>query len=318
MRESGQIVHTISELQSSFIASRYNAANGLRVGKEKELIDMPATVWKGYLSFGLVSFPVRLFSAARPEALHFHLLHKKDRSRVKQVWYCAEEDEPVERSEIIKGYEAKKGEYVTVGDEELKKIAPTTATTMEVLQFVSSDDVDPLLFESSYYVAPEEKVSKPYALFWAALTETKRGAIAKIEMHSREHVVLIRPANGGLVLHTLYYEDELHEGNKADVPKTKFSPKELDMAKSLVQHLTAKFKLEEFHDTYRENVERLIEEKSKGEKITTVKQPRKAPVIDLMEALRKSLQSTSRPAASQQPAKTRTAAKKLPRKRKAA
>src|ERR1041385_4512651 len=229
---------------------------------------MPATVWKGYLSFGLVSFPVRLFSAARAESVHFHMLHKKDLSRVKEVWYCAEEDKPIERSEIVKGYEVEKGEYITVEDEELKKIAPTTATTMEVLQFVASDDVDPLLFESSYYVAPEEKVSKPYALFMAALQETKRDAIAKVAMHNREHVVLIRPAEGGLVLHTLYYEDELHKGNKAEAPKTKFSGKELDLAKSLVQHLTAKFNLGEFNDTYRENVERLIEEKKKGEQIT--------------------------------------------------
>jgi DNA end-binding protein Ku len=154
---------------------------------------MPSIVWKGYLSFGLVSFPVRLFSAARAEAVHFHMLHKKDLSRVKEVWYCAEEDELIERSDIVKGYEVGKGEYVTVDDDELKKIAPTTATTMEVLQFVASDAVDPLLFKSSYYVAPEEKASKPYALFMAALTETKRDAIAKIAVHNREHVVLIRP-----------------------------------------------------------------------------------------------------------------------------
>ncbi|HUE05280.1 MAG TPA: Ku protein [Bryobacteraceae bacterium] len=279
---------------------------------------MAAAVWKGYLSFGLVSFPVRLFSAARAEAVHFHMLHNKDLSRVKEVWYCSEENKPIERSDIVKGYEIEKGKYVTVEDEELKKIAPTTATTMEVLQFVASDDVDPLLFESSYYMAPEEKVSKPYALFMAALQETKRDAIAKIAMHNREHVVLIRPADGGLVLHTLYYEDELHKGNKAEAPKTKFSGKELDMAKSLVQHLTAKFKPGEFHDTYRENVERLIEEKKKGEKITTVKQPRRAPVIDLMEALKRSLQSKPRPASSEEPSRSRTAAKKSVRKRKAA
>lgn len=279
---------------------------------------MPATVWKGYLSFGLVSFPVRLFSAARAEAVHFHMLHKKDLSRVKEVWFCAEEDKPIDRSDIVKGYEVEKGEYITVEDEEVKKIAPTTATMMEVLQFVASDDVDPLLFESSYYVAPEEKVSKPYALFMAALQETKRDAIAKVAMHNREHVVLIRPADGGLVLHTLYYEDELHKGNKAEAPKTKFSGKELDMAKSLVQHLTAKFKLGEFHDTYRENVDRLIEEKKKGEKITTVKQPRKAPVIDLMEALKKSLQSQPHSESSEHAARPRPAAKKAARKGKAA
>jgi DNA end-binding protein Ku len=153
--------------------------------------------------------------------------------------------------------------------------------------------VDPLLFEKSYYVAPEEKVSKPYSLFLAALTETKRDAIAKVAMHNREHLVLIRAADDGLILHTLYYEDELHKANKTEAPKTKFSSKELQMAKSLVEHLTAQFKLDDFHDSYRENVERLIEEKKKGEKITTVKQPRKAPVIDIMEALKRSLKSAT-------------------------
>jgi DNA end-binding protein Ku len=279
---------------------------------------MASIVWKGYLSFGLVSFPVRLFSAARAEAVHFHMLHEKDLSRVREVWYCVEEDKPIERSEIIKGFEIKKGEYITVDDDELKKIAPTTATTMEILQFVESDAVDPLLFERSYYVTADEKVSKPYTLFLAALTETKRDAIAKIAMHNREHVVLIRPAAGGLVLHTLYYEDELHAGNKSEAPKTKFSSKELDMAKSLVQHLTGKFKLSEFHDSYRENVERLIEEKKKGEKITTVKQPKKAPVIDLMEALKKSLQASSKKANREEPRPAKGAAKKNSRKKKAA
>src|SRR5580704_1484678 len=120
---------------------------------------MPATVWKGYLSFGLVSFPVRLFSAARAETVHFHMLHKKDQSRVKEVWYCVEEDKPIERSAIEKGYEVGRGKYVVVDDEELKKIAPTTATTMEVLQFVDSDEVDPIYFERSYYVAPEDKTA---------------------------------------------------------------------------------------------------------------------------------------------------------------
>src|SRR6478672_11385893 len=126
---------------------------------------MPAVVWKGYITFGLVSFPVRLYSAARPEAVHFHMLHAKDLSRVKEVWYCAEEDKPIDRSEIVKGYEIEKGEYVVVEAEELKKIAPPTATTMEILQFVANDAVDPIYFESSYYVAPEDKNAKPYTLF---------------------------------------------------------------------------------------------------------------------------------------------------------
>src|SRR5258706_12997786 len=134
---------------------------------------MPGTVWKGYLAFGLVSFPVRLLAAPRAGAVLFHMLHKKDLSRVKEVWYCAEEDKPIDRSEIVKGYEAAKGEYVVVDDEELKAIAPLTASSMEILQFVRNDEVDPIFFESSFYIAPEEKASKPYSLFMAALTETK-------------------------------------------------------------------------------------------------------------------------------------------------
>jgi DNA end-binding protein Ku len=254
---------------------------------------MAAIVWKGYLSFGLVSFPVRLLAAARAETVHFHMLHKKDLSRVKEVWYCVEENKPIEQAEIVKGYETAKDDYVVVDDEELKRIAPTTASTMEILQFVKSGDVDPILFESSYYVAPDEKLAKPYALFLAALTATKSDAVAKIAMHNREHVVIIRPAEGGLVLHTLFYAQELHQANKTEAPKTKFSAKELELAKSLVGHMSAPFKPAAFHDSYRENVERLIEEKKKGQKVTSVKQPRKAPVVDLMEALKRSLKSAS-------------------------
>jgi DNA end-binding protein Ku len=214
---------------------------------------------------------------------------------VKEVWYCVEENKPIERSEIVKGYEAAKDDYVMVDDDELKKIAPATASTMEILQFVRSNEVDPILFQSSYYVAPDEKVSKPYALFRAALSETKSDAIARIAMHNREHVAIIRPAEGGLVLHTLYYADELHKANKAEIPKTSFGRKELELAKSLVSHMQAPFKAAAFHDSYRENVERLIEQKKKGQKITAVTQPRKAPVIDLMEALKRSLKSAAPP-----------------------
>lgn len=254
-------------------------------------------VWKGFISFGLVSFPVRLFAAARAESVHFHMLHKKDLSRVKSVWYCAEENKPIERSEIVKGYETDKNDYVVVADDELKKIAPPTATTMEIIQFVRSDEVDPIFFESSYYVAPEDKTAKPYSLFIAALTQTGHHAIAKIAMHNREHVVLIRPAEGGLVLHTLYYEGELNKDNKGEGAKSTYSEKELDLAKSLVEHLAAPFKPEEFSDSYRENVERLIEQKQKGRKVTAFRQPKPAPVTDLMEALKRSL----KPAAGKRP-----------------
>jgi DNA end-binding protein Ku len=279
--------------------------------------DMAATVWKGYISFGLVSFPVRLFSAARAETVHFHMLHKKDQSRVREVWYCIEEDKPIDRSDIEKGFEVSKGKYVVVDDEQLKKIAPPTATTMDILQFVDDDEVDPIYFESSYYVAAEDKTAKPYVLFMAALEDSGKNAIAKIAMHNREHIVLIRPSRGGLVLHTLYYPAELHQGNRSEAPKAKYSARELELARGLINHLKAPFKPSEFKDTYRENVERLIEQKRKGQKVTAVKQPAKAPVIDLMEALKRSLKSAaSRPSAAKD--SSRTARPKTSRTRRKA
>jgi DNA end-binding protein Ku len=255
---------------------------------------MPATVWKGFLSFGLVSFPVRLFSAARPDHIRFHMLHRKDLARIKEVWYCSKEDKPVDRDDIVKGYEVSKGDYVVVEDEELKKIAPPTATTMEIVQFVHDKEVDPIYFESSYYVAPDEAVSKPYELFLQALTEAEYDAIAKVTMHNREHVVLIRASKSGLLLHTLFYPNELREANRpAMKPGKKASAKELSLAKSLIQHLAGPFKPEEFHDTYRNNVEQLIGQKRKGQKVTPIRQPRREPVGDLMEALKRSLESSS-------------------------
>src|SRR5579875_1556360 len=144
---------------------------------------MPATVWKGYLTFGLVSFPIRLYAAARPEPVHFHLLHKKDLSRVKEVMYCAREDKPLDRSEIVKGYEYEKDEYVVIEPEELEKIAPPTATVMEILQFVRMSEIDPIFFETSYYVAPEEAVSRPDELHEEKKAEVPSpGKVAKKEV----------------------------------------------------------------------------------------------------------------------------------------
>jgi DNA end-binding protein Ku len=251
---------------------------------------MPATVWKGYLSFGLVSFPVGLASAARPESVHFHMLHKKDNSRLKEVWYCAEEDKPVSRKEIVKGYEYNKGHYVVIEDAELKKVAPPTASVMEILQFVKSEEVDPIFFEKSWYIVPEAQGAKPYALLREAMNETDYRAIAKLTMHGRENIVIIRPSGDGLVLHTMFFVNELHKSNKGErAAGKKFPKKEIDLAKQLIKALAGPFKPEQYKDEYRENVEKLIEQKRKGKKITAIDQPKARPVVDIMEALQKSL-----------------------------
>lgn len=271
---------------------------------------MPATVWKGYLSFGLVSFPIRLFAAARSETVHFHLLHKKDLSRVKEVMYCAAEDKPLDRSEIVKGYEYEKNHYIVVEPEELESVAPATATVMEILQFVRISEVDPILFETSYYVAPEEAVSRPYSLLREAMKETEYDAVAKVAMHGREHIVLLRPTEQGIVLHTMYFADELHKANEAKPAKPgKFDKKELEMAKKLIETLAAPFQPEEYRDEYKHNVEELIEKKRKGRKVTPIRQPKTAPVVDLMQALQASLARTGAGKS------TKTTVKKSTRKR---
>jgi DNA end-binding protein Ku len=254
---------------------------------------VPATVWKGYLSFGLVSFPVRLFAAARREAVQFHMLHRKDLSRIKEVWYCAAEDKPVKRNDIVKGYEAAKDEYVVVEESEIKAAAPPTASTMEILQFVRANEIDPLFLDKSYYVRPEEKISKPYALFLAAVKEAKYYAIAKLAMHGREHIAVIRPSDAGLLLHTLYYVDELHQPAESEAVQ-KNTPKELDLAKKLIETLAGPFKPREYHDTYRENLESLIKRKRLGEKVSPVKRAKTAPVVNILEALQRSLRQPTK------------------------
>lgn len=266
---------------------------------------MPATVWKGSLGFGLVSFPIRLFAAARPENIHFHMLHKKDESRVKEVWYCAKEDKPIERSDMVKGYEYEKGKYVVVEDEELKKVAPVTASEMSIVQFVQESEVDPIFLESSYYVVPERAGAKPYGLLLTAMNETKYFAVAKVTMHNREHVVIIRPTRSGLVVHTMYFVNELHKANEAGIDvKGGFAKKELQLAQQLIEALVAPFKPEEFKDTYRENVKNLIAQKRKGRSVKPVKQPKITPITDLFAALQQSL---AKPAAKKASGRKRAA-----------
>src|SRR6478672_12874154 len=162
---------------------------------------MASSVWKGHLTFGLVSFPVRLFSAARAVTVSFNQLHATDNSRIKQMIYCQAEDKPIERSEIVKGYEYEKDHYVVIEDEDIKKVAPKTARVMEILEFVKAEQVDPIYLESSYYVAPDEGGEKPYALLFQALRESEFYAVAKVAMHNREHIIVLRPGAKGILSH---------------------------------------------------------------------------------------------------------------------
>jgi len=256
---------------------------------------MATSIWKGHLTFGMVSFPVRLFTAARSETVSFNQLHKEDHSRVKQVLYCQTEDKPIPRSEIVKGYEYEKGKYVVVDDEDIKKVAPKTAKVMEILEFVKGDDVDPVFLESSYYMAPDEGGEKPYALLFETMKLTKYYGVAKIAMHNREHVVILRPGGRGMVLHTMYYADEVRRSEEFRTDAANLKGKELALAKMLVESLAGEFEPEKYHDSYRDNLKTMIQAKIEGHKVVETPETHIAPVIDIMEALKKSLEMRKPP-----------------------
>ncbi|MEP6716911.1 MAG: Ku protein [Terriglobia bacterium] len=256
---------------------------------------MATSIWKGHLTFGLVSFPVRLFTAARSESISFNQLHKEDNSRIKQVLYCAAEDKPIPRSEIVKGYEYEKGKYVVIEDEEIKKVAPKTAKVMEIQEFVKSADVDPVFLESSYYMAPDEGGEKPYALLFEALKQTQYFGVAKIAMHNREHVVILRPGDRGMVLHTMYYADEVRRSEEFRTDASNLKEKEVALAKMLVESLVGEFEPEKYHDSYKDNLRTMIEARIAGQEVVETPETHIAPVIDIMEALRKSLEMRKPP-----------------------
>jgi DNA end-binding protein Ku len=259
---------------------------------------MASTVWKGHLTFGLVSFPIRLYSAARGESISFNQLHKHDGSRVKQVLFCAAEDKPIPRSEIVKGFEYEKDRYVVIEDEEVKKVAPSTAKVMEVQEFVKANDVDPIYFETSYYMAPDEAGEKPYALLFDALKKTGYVGIAKIAMHNREHVVILRPGSNGVLMHTMYFQHEIRQVDEFRTDLSLVKEKELALATSLIEALSGEFEPEKYKDNYRENLLRMIEAKKQGEEVVATPEPQQAKVVDILEALKASLAMAKKPAAS--------------------
>ena len=259
---------------------------------------MATTVWKGHLTFGLISIPVRMFAAARGERISFNQLHKECHSRLKQPLFCPVCNRNVERSEIVKGYEYEKDQYVLFSEEELDKIEPPSAHVMEILEFVKLNEMDPLYFDSSYYISPEEAGVKAYKLLMKAMEESGYGAIAKLTMHQREHIVIIRPGSRGMTLHTMFYSNEIRAAESIPTDNVEVKDQEKKLAEQLIASLAAPFEPQKYRDEYQENVRALIAAKLKGQEVTEVAQPHLAPVIDLMEALKKSIAEKKAPAAA--------------------
>jgi DNA end-binding protein Ku len=251
---------------------------------------MATSVWKGHLTFGLVSIPIRLFAAARSERISLNQLHKVCHSRIRQPQFCPTCNRQIERSEIIKGYEYEKDQYVLFDESELDKLDPPSARTMEILEFVKTEEVDPVYFDASYYATPEEAGQKAYHLLLSAMEESGYSAIAKLYMHQREYIVVIRPRDHGLTLHTMFYADEIRSVAEYG-QKNGAEPKEQEkkLAMQLIESLAAPFDPKKYHDEYRASLRGMIEAKLKGQEVAAAPHPQLAPVVDLMEALKKSL-----------------------------
>jgi DNA end-binding protein Ku len=257
---------------------------------------MPSSAWKGFISFGLISVPVRLYVAARYSHIAFHEIHRKCGTRVHQQLYCPYDEEVVSRDELALGYEVEKDKYILVDPAELKALKPQSSTSMEILQFVKLAEVDPIYFETSYFSVPEEAGQRAYSLLLDVMEKMGYAAIAKVTMHQKERTVIIRPYQNGLILHTIYYPNEIHEAKGYGKTTTmNLKKQEVDLAAQFAKALVKPFRPERFHDEYSARVEQLIESKSKGKPAPKPeKTPRLAPVVDLMTALKQSLATKSK------------------------
>ena len=253
---------------------------------------MASTVWKGYFSFGLISVPIRLYAAARESHVSFHQIHAVCGTRVKQQLFCPQCERVVERNELAKGYPVEGGGNVQVTSEELRTLEAESSETMDIIQFVKLDEVDPLYFQTSYFTVAETAGQRAYALIFQGMEDLKLGAIAKITLYQREQIAMLRPYDKGIVLHTLYYPAEVREvaefGNQ---PEIKVQKAEVELAEQFMKQLTAQADLSQFKDEYQTRVEELVEKKALGAEIE-VEKPHKKPsgkVINLMDALKESM-----------------------------
>jgi len=252
----------------------------------------PHSIGSGTISFGLVSIPVRMYTAAASGGVAFNLLHARCGGRIKQQTFCPTCNEVVDRGQLVKGYEFSKDQYVRLSDDELKSLEGEVSKIIDIEEFVPLPSVDPIYFEKTYYLGPDKGGEKAYRLLADAMTKTDRVALAKFVMRGKESLVLIRPAQHGLMLHTMYFADEVRDFGEIDRGQSaKIKPGELELALQLIDGLASdEFEPEKYRDEYRHRVLDLINQKVEGKEVTAVgPQVQRAQVIDLMEALKESL-----------------------------
>ncbi|MGQ0811316.1 MAG: non-homologous end joining protein Ku [Nitrospiraceae bacterium] len=274
---------------------------------------MPRMLREGVISFGLVNIPVGLYTAARSENVSFNQIHAKCGSRIKQQIYCPKCEVVVDRVDLVKGYEVADDQYVLFTESELEQLEDETSDSMTIVEFVPLSTVDPLYFEKSYYLGPGKGGTKTYQLLAKAMAKTQQAALAQYVMYGKENLVLIRPVQSGLVLHVMYYADEVRDFHEIDKGKdTVFTEAEMELAVRLINDLKKKeFQPQQYEDQYRERVLELIQRKQQGKKLQTTSRATPRPsVIDLMAVLKASIQKGApkrRPLSEKKPQRSQRA-----------
>src|SRR5688500_15934451 len=282
---------------------------------------MPRAMWKGAISFGLVTIPVNVYPATEEKTLRFNQLHDEDGGRIRMKRVCSVDGEEVGYEHIVKGYEYEKDRYVILTDEDFEAIPVESSRAIDIQQFVQLDEIDPMQYKKSYYLVPEETGAKAYALLREALLRSGKVGIAKVSFRDKEHLAALRFRDDAFVLETMYWPDEIREADFGGVDvSAKVRPNELEMAQTLIENLTGDWDPAEFNDGYREAMLRIVEAKINGEEIEIVEPEATAKVVDLMEALKASVAAAKKepkaePASKKKPAKKTTAKKATPRKK---
>lgn len=246
-------------------------------------------IWSGVISFGLVSIPVKLHSATRSEDVSFRLVHASCGTPIQQKRWCPTHDEEVPWEEINRGYEYGKGKFVLLTEADFESLPVPSKYTIDIRAFVPGDEIDPVYYEKAYQLLPGERGEKPYALLMRAIADKNLVAIASITIRKKEQLCALRPRESSLLLETLYYPDEIRVEEDAGIAGTKVSPEELKLAHQLINMLRKPFEPEDYKDTYRDAVSALIDAKLEGKDVVAVPEKKEADIIDLREALARSL-----------------------------
>lgn len=266
-------------------------------------------IWKGAITFGLITIPVGLFTAVEEKSFRFNQLHGKDQGRIKYKRVCSVCGEEVPIDEIVKGYEFEKDNYVVFTEEELDRLPADSIKAIDIVTFVPLEDIDPIYFQKSYYLSPEPSGIKAYKLLEQAMAESGRVGVAKITLREKEHLATLRVKDGVFVLETMFWPDEIRVPEFEELAKNpEIRKQEIDMAKSLIENLSGEFQPEEFVDQYRERLTEAVEAKVAGKEVATVPTKEPTQVLDLMEALKASVEATKR--AESEPDKKQKAAAK--------